>query len=146
MTLLDFRPSIKSLFWDCWYWAKGLHGTYDAFGYYYYGWPKCYICGRKRDFVLNLVPLIEYFDMSLDNKLVYICKDHGRVTDYNCATGEKIELPLPTPYWQRSIRNVVYSFILTTATLVRFTYFFSYHLFMWYVAIWFYLWYKQLSH
>lgn len=140
--LTDYRPSIKRLLYDCWYWGKGLNYR-DAYWYHYSGWPKCYICGRKRDFIFNLTPLIPYFDMSLDSKLVYICKDHGRVTDYDCTTGKRIQLPLPTPYWQRSIRNAIYSFILTVVILARFAWFFVYHSFMWYVWIYPYLWLKK---
>jgi hypothetical protein len=139
--IIEFRPSLKRLFCDCWYWARGLQGAYDA--YYYNGWPNCYICGRKRDFIFNLVPLMPYLDMSLDNKLVYICKDHGRVTDYDCTTGEKTQLPLPVPYWQRGIRNSFYWLILTVVTLARFAWFFVYHSFMWYVWIYLYLWLRK---
>jgi len=142
LQLLDFRPSIKSLFWDCWYQAKGLTWR-DAFWYSITNWPECYICHRKRDFIFNLVPLIPYLDMSLDNKLVYVCKDHGQVTDYDCTTGEKIQLPLPVPYWQRRARNYFYWLILTVVTLARFAWFFVYHSFMWYVWIYLYLWLRK---
>lgn len=142
--LIQFRPSFKEALWRSWYEAKGLR-WFDAIGYKIRGIPKCYICGREKDFLFNFTRLIYYFDMSLENKLVRICDDHGRVTDYDCTTGEPIELPLPRPYWQRRLRNVAQWVILNLAYVARFAWFFVYSLFIWHIAIYPYFWYRELK-
>ena len=96
----------------------------------------CYICGRQEDFIFGLTQLIPHLDMSLEDKLVYVCDDHGKVTDYNCVTGEVVVILLPRPYWYRCLRNFVQRLILQIAFIVRFVYFFSYSWFIWHVAIW----------
>lgn len=138
----DFRPSIKQALWDSWYQAKGLRRV-DVIGYCLRGFPKCYICGRQKDFIFNFVKLFLFFDMSLDNKLVYICDDHGRITDYDCTTGESLLLPLPKPYWYRQVRDTYYWLILRVAIITRFAWFSSYNIFMWYIAIYPYIWYRN---
>lgn len=116
-----------------------------ARGYRHYClWNKprhCYICGRQEDRIFGFTWLIPFLDMSLENKLVYICDDHGRVTDWDCTTGELVELPLPGSYWYRRLRNFTQELILPTAFVIRFAWFFGYSWFMWYVAIWpYWLW------
>lgn len=115
-----------------------------AKGYHYRWWAEpryCYICGRQEDRIFEFTRLTPFFDMSLENKLVYICDDHGRVTDYDCVTGSPVELPLPRPYQYRRIRNILQATVLQIAFILRFVWFFSYSWFMWYVAIWpYWLW------
>jgi hypothetical protein len=135
MTILDLRPSWVQVFWDAQARAKGL-SYFDAIGFAIRGHPQCYICGRQRDFIFDFVRLIPYKDMSLDNKLVYVCDDHGRVTDRNCITDESLQLPLPRSYWYRWIRNTLQFAVLKITILARFIWFFAYIAFMWYVAIW----------
>lgn len=129
--------TLKGLFYQAISRAKGFRFTWGRLSY-------CYICGRQEDLIFGLVKLIPFFDMSLENKLVYICDDHGRVTDYNCVTGEPIELPLPRSYGYRIFRNTLQNLILQIAFIARFTWIFSYSCFMWYVAIWPVWWYKEL--
>lgn len=138
--LKEFRPSLKEEFLLSWYQAKGLR---PPFFWEFGDKAECYICGRKKDYLFNFTKLIYYFDISLENKLVYICDDHGRITNYDCTTGEPIELPLPRPYWQRRLRNTVQWIILNLAYIARFVWFFDYNLFMWYAAIYAYYWYRQ---
>lgn len=142
--LFDFRPTWRGRFTDSLSRAKGLR-PFDAIGYDVLGYPRCYICGRQEDFIFNSVLLIRHFDMSLDNKLVYICTDHGRVTNYDCTTSESIELPLPKPYWRRRIRDTFYQVVLNVVIPARFAWFFIYDTFMWYVGIWFYLFWRNLK-
>lgn len=141
-TIFDFRPSLHRMIWESWHQAKGLR-WFDAAGYAIKGYPTCYICGRQKDFVFDFVKLIPYFDMSrADNKLVYICDDHGRITDYDCTTGESLLLPLPKPYWYRRMRNAVQWLILSAVIPARFIWFFVNSVFMWHIIIWFY-WYAR---
>jgi len=133
--LIEMRPSIKSLFWECWYQAKGLTWR-DAFWYSITNWPKCYICSRKVDFIFNLTKTITIWDESLQ-KVERVCLDHGGIW-WDCHMGKEYTF-VTIPYWQRSIRNTIYSLVLITVTLTRFIWFFSYHLFMWYVYLFVYL-------
>lgn len=126
--------TLRDLIWQSITTAKGYRHWWDR--------PyHCYICGRQEDHIFEFTRLTPFFDMSQDVKLVYICDDHGRVTDYDCVTGEPVELPLPRPHWYRLLRDIVQVIILRVAFVFRFAWFFSYSCFMWYIAIWpYWLW------
>lgn len=128
--MITFRPSLSTLLAEAWYRAKGLR-----FPYPYWHIAVCYICGRQEDFVFNFVELVPYFDMSLPYKarLVHVCTDHGRITNYNCITGEAVTLPLPKPYWMRKLRDAYQQLALKAAIAARFAWFASYTVFFWYV-------------
>jgi hypothetical protein len=139
-----FRPSLKTAMYEAYYSAKGLtlHDAmmYKAFG----GFPQCCICNRYEDFIFDAVKLYRYWD-AYSHQMLWICTDHGKVIDYNCITGEKLELPLPMPYWKRHIRDFLHRLVLYTVIPVRFVWYFSYSMLMWYVLIYPMWWMKVLK-
>jgi hypothetical protein len=137
--VLDWMPSPKMVFIYAWCSAKKI--SYREL-YYFGKKDKCYICGREKDYLFDFVQLVPFLDISSE-RLVYICDDHGRVTDYNCLTGEPVNLPLPKSYWHRKIRNFFQKIILWLAIIPRFIWFLFYDAFMWYLMIWFYWIYKK---
>ena len=139
----DFRPSLYRIAWESWYQAKGM----DRRGFLHYGifgLSKCFICGREEDLILNSVKLIPYFDIP-SKSLVRICTDHGRVTEYNCVTGLPIQLPLPTPYWHRHIRDTIWFLTLRLVIYPRFVWFFIVSVLMWYILLYPHYWFRKLQ-
>lgn len=141
-TIMDilkiFRPSIKDIIYRAILSARGICL------YRINPIPQCYICGRQEDSIFRFTRLIYYYDASLE-ALVAICDDHGKVTDYDCITGEKIYLPLPRPYWYRHIRNNIQTIILWMTIAARFVWFALYNMIMWYIVVYPYWWYKTVT-
>lgn len=77
---------------------------------------KCEICGREEDLIFNFVKLIAYYD-AYHKTVYYICPGHGGVTDYDCRTGEPVELPLPQ---NRKVRNLAQKLLVKAAVELRY--------------------------
>lgn len=132
-----FRPSIFALLCE----SKS-----HALGYRYHPpfreLPVCYICGRKTGSILDFVKLIPFWESSL-SQIVYVCDDHGQVTDYNCLTGESVQFSPPKPYWYRAVRNFLQDHLFNITYNLRLIWFFIYGWFMWYVALYPMFWIRE---
>lgn len=87
-------------------------------------WRRCHICGRREDFLFNFAKLVPLWD---GERVVKECRWHGPKRLADCNTGEAIVVPDP-PQWPR-VQRFVEEFVLYSAIVIRFCWFFLVGLF-----------------
>lgn len=132
---LDFRPSLKELFLDAQRMARKFPSACRLF-------PEkqdvCFFCGKKEDYIFGFVTFIPvYFGENYGIR--YVCNSH-KGEWWNCQTGEMVINP-----GKSGLLSFYHQIVLVLVILIRFIGFFLYGVFMWYLAIYPYYWYRQLK-